>query len=70
MIEYCYHPILGLQYFCCDPTLIIDVAKIPKGLSIEKFISDWKNYINTYGIDFRNSVKQLPIEIVSNFKYR
>ena len=66
MIEYYYHPILGLQYSYHNPTLIVDTSKIPEGVTLGEFISNWKNLIISHGVEFTDAITQLPTKIISN----
>jgi hypothetical protein len=66
MIEYYYHPILGLQYSYHEPILVIDMCEIPEEVTLGEFISNWKNLTMSHGIEFTDAITQLPTKIISN----
>lgn len=59
-MDFYYDPVLGLQYSCNSSILIIDVAAIPNGFSIDEFISE---YMKKSQIGFITSVPNMVMEI-------
>jgi len=56
ILNFYYHPILGLQYTCLDDLFEIDIAMIPQEFDVEKIITIMKQT----GVQFVNSEREVP----------
>jgi len=68
-MNFYYDPILGLQYTNLHPTIILDIAVIPKDLDIKQFLKEWQE---SYNLFWDTEINYYPqIEVIGNItEYR
>ena len=57
-MNFYYDTILGLQYNYLGEIFIFDLKSLPKDMSVEKFLEDWRYWSNQMGIQ--------PLEVYHN----
>lgn len=57
MMNFYYHPILGLQYNYLGETIMFDISSLPYDLDPFEFVKVWREEYNRVGVNFYPNVE-------------